>query len=140
MFHRRRVETDLAPVCKDFGIGLTTFSPLYYGILSGKYNEGIPKNARANLADFGWMRERMTPERLAIVQALASLARDLGLTAAQLAIAWLRRRKDVSSVISGATSTEQLVENLAAGEAAEKLTDDILERIEQILGNHPDED
>jgi len=140
MFHRRRVETDLAPVCKDFGIGLTTFSPLYYGILTGKYNEGIPKNARANLADFGWMRERMTPERIAIVQMLASVARDLGLSTAQLAIAWLLRRKDVSSVITGATSTEQLAENLAAGEAAEKLTDDILERIEQILGNHPDED
>lgn len=140
MFHRHRVETDLAPVCKDFGIGLTTFSPLYNGILTGKYNEGVPKNSRASLEDFGWMRERITPERIAIVNMLISVARELDLSTAQLAIAWLLRRKDVSSVITGATRMEQLQENLIAGEAAEKLTDRVLEQIEQILGNCPDED
>jgi len=140
MFHRRRVEIDLAPICKEFGIGLTSFSPLYYGILTGKYNEGIPKNSRATLDGFGWMRERITPERIAIVQMLSSVAHNLGLTIAQLAIAWLLRRKDISSVITGATRLEQLQENIFAGEAAEKLTDDVLERIEQILDNNPDED
>ncbi|GAB4504774.1 MAG: aldo/keto reductase family protein [Anaerolineales bacterium] len=140
MFHRQRVEADLAPLCKEFELGLTTFSPLYHGLLTGKYNDGIPADARAKRADFGWMQERMTPDRLAIVQMLASVARDLGLTTAQLAIAWLLRRKDISSVITGATSLAQLAENLAAGDAAEKLDDIVLERIERILGNHPDEE
>jgi voltage-dependent potassium channel beta subunit len=139
MFHRYRVETDLAPVCKEFGIGLTTFSPLYYGILTGKYNEGIPQGARAERDDYAWIRERITPKRIAMVDMLSALAQGLGLTAAQLAIAWLLRRKDVSSVITGATQLDQLKENIAAGEAASKLSDDILEKVEQILGNYPDD-
>jgi len=139
MFHRYRVEADLAPVCKEFGIGLTTFSPLYYGILTGKYNEGIPKGTRAGRDGYGWIRERITPERIAIVDMLASLAASLGLTTAQLAIAWLLRRKDVASVITGATRVKQLKENIVAGEAADKLTNDILEKIELILGNYPDD-
>jgi voltage-dependent potassium channel beta subunit len=139
MFHRYRVETDLAPVCKEFGIGLTTFSPLYYGILTGKYNEGIPKGTRADRDGYGWIRERITPERIAIVDMLTSVARDLGLTTAQLAIAWLLRRKEIGSVITGASRLAQLKENIAAGEVAGKLTDGILEKIEQILGNYPDE-
>ena len=137
MFHRYRVETDLAPVCKDFGIGLTTFSPLYYGILTGKYNDGIPKGTRAARDGYGWIRERITPERIVIVDMLASLAKSLDLTTAQLAIAWLLRRKEVSGVITGATSPEQLKENIAAGETVDKLTDAVLEKIEQILDNHP---
>lgn len=139
MFHRYRVETDLAPVCKEFGLGLTTFSPLYYGILTGKYNDGIPEGSRADRDGYGWIRERITPERIAIVDMLFTVARELDLTVAQLAIAWLLRRKEVSSVIGGATSVEQLEENIAAGDAAAKLTDGILEKIEQILGNAPDE-
>jgi len=139
MFHRYHVETELAPVCKEFSIGLTTFSPLYYGILTGKYNEGIPKGTRAERDGYGWIRERITPERIFIVDMLASLARDLGLTTAQLALAWVLRRKDVSSVITGATKVKQLKENIAAGDVAGKLTDDILEKIEQMLGNYPDD-
>jgi voltage-dependent potassium channel beta subunit len=134
MFHRQRVEDELVDICKDLGIGLTTFSPLYYGILSGKYNEGIPKGARAALADYGWIRDRITPERIAIVRKLGEVAADLGLTSAQLAIAWVLRRKDVSTVITGATKAAQLQENLYAADAVEKLSDDVLDRIEQILG------
>lgn len=140
MFHRYRVETDLAPVCKEFGIGLTTFSPLYYGILTGKYNEEIPEGTRAARDGYGWIRERITPERIIIVNMLASLAQTLGLTTAQLGIAWLLRRKDISSVISGATSLDQLKENILAGDAANNLSDDILEQVEKILGNSPDEE
>ena len=139
MFHRYRVETDLAPVCKEFCIGLTTFSPLYYGILTGKYNDSIPKGTRAERDGYGWIRERITPERIAIVDMLTSVAHDLDLTTAQLAIAWLLRRKEVGSVITGATRLAQLKENIAVGETADKLTDEILEKIEQILGNYPDE-
>ena len=134
MFHRERVEDEIAPLCKEFGIGLTTFSPLYYGILSGKYNEGIPNGTRASLPDYSWIRERITPERIATVRKLGEMAAELGLTTAQLAIAWVLRRKDVSTVITGATKLPQLEENLAAAEAVEKLSDDALDRIEKILG------
>jgi len=133
MFHRERVEDELAPLCKETGIGLTTFSPLYYGILSGKYNDGIPQGTRADLPDYAWIRERITPERIATVRKLGEVAADLKLTAAQLAIAWVLRRKDVSTVITGATKRSQLEENLGAAEAVETLTDDVLDRVEQIL-------
>jgi len=138
MFHRKRVEIELSPICKEFGLGLTTWSPLYFGILSGKYNEGIPEGSRASLEDMAWIRDRITPERIAIVRQLTSLAQELGITTAQLAIAWLLRRKEVSSVITGATRLEQLDENLGAAEAVELLTDDVQEQIEQILGNTPE--
>jgi voltage-dependent potassium channel beta subunit len=140
MFHRQRVESELAPICKEFGIGLTTWSPLYSGILAGKYNDGVPVGSRASMESMSWIRDRITPERIEIVERLSKVARDLGLTSAQLAIAWLLRRKDVSSVITGATHLEQLNENLLAADAIEKLTDDVLETIEQVLDNHPDED
>jgi voltage-dependent potassium channel beta subunit len=140
MFHRQRVEAELAPICKDLGIGLTTWSPLYGGILSGKYRDGIPAGSRASLDKMDWFRDRITPKRLATVQSLDGVAGDLGISVSQLAIAWLLRRKEVSSVITGATRLEQLQQNLAAAEAVSKLTDDVLERIEQVLGNQPDED
>jgi len=138
LFHRRRVEVELAPLCREFGLGLTTFSPLYYGILSGKYNEGIPEGSRASLPDMGWIRDRLTPERLSIARQITRLAQSLGLTTAQLAIAWILRRKEVSSVITGATSLEQLDENIAASEYIDRLTDNTLEQIEQIAGNLPE--
>jgi len=135
MFHRKRVELELSPLCKEFGLGLTTFSPLYFGILTGKYNNGIPEGSRATLEDMGWIRDRITPERGNIVRTLTSLAGDMGMTTAQLALAWILRRKDVSSVITGATHMEQLDENLGAAEMVEKLTNQVLEEIEQIIGN-----
>jgi voltage-dependent potassium channel beta subunit len=138
LFHRKRVEIELAPLCKELGLGLTTWSPLYFGILSGKYNEGVPEGSRASLSDMTWIRDRITPERVAIVRQLTNLAQELELTTAQLSIAWLLRRKDVSSVITGATRPEQLDENISAGDAVSSLTDDILERIEQIIGNLPE--
>lgn len=137
LFHRKRVEDHIMPLARDLGLGLTTFSPLYFGILTGKYNDGIPAGSRASHEDMAWLRERITPERIAIVRQLTALAQELGLTTSQLAIAWVLRRKEVSSVITGASRLEQLDENLAAAEAVEKLTNDILERIEAIFGeNH----
>lgn len=140
MFHRRRVEMELAPVCREHGIGLTTWSPLYYGILTGKYNDGIPEGSRASLDSMAWIRDRVTPERVTIVRELSVVAEDLHVSMAQLALAWLLRRKEVSSVITGATNIRQLQDNLDSAEAVEKLSDDVLEHIEQILGNYPDED
>jgi voltage-dependent potassium channel beta subunit len=140
MFHRRRVEMELSSLCKEYGLGLTTWSPLYYGILSGKYNDGIPEGSRASMESMAWIRDRITPERVAIVRQLTSVANDLHISTAQLAIAWLLRRKEISSVITGATNIKQLQDNLDSSEAVEKLNDDVIDQIEHILDNYPDED
>jgi len=139
MCHRRQVEVDLAPVAQKFGIGLTTWSPLYSGILTGKYNDGIPEGSRAALENMAWIRDRITPETIAKVRKLSALAEELGITTAQLAIAWLLRRKEVSSVITGASKVAQLEENLGAAEALAKLGNDVQEQIEAILENAPEE-
>ncbi len=138
LFHRQRVELELEPLCKDHGIGLVTFSPLYNGILSGKYNDGIPSGSRASLSEMGWIRDRITPDKIVKVRRLTELAESLDLTTAQLAIAWVLRRKDISSVITGATRPEQLDENLSAAEASEKLKEDVLDQIEDIMENIPE--
>ena len=133
LMYRGRVENDLAPVCREYGIGLTTYSPLNSGILSGKYNEGIPEKSRAALEDMAWLQDRINPEVVAQVRQLTDIARGLGATTAQLAIAWLLRRKEVSSVITGATRLEQLDENLMAAEFKDALTADVLDTIESIF-------
>ena len=137
MFMRERVEADLAPICKEFNIGLTTFSPLFYGILTGKYNDGIPQGSRLTLPDMARFKDRMTPEVLAKVRLLTPIAQELGLTTGQLALAWLLRRKEVSSVITGASRVEQLDENLLAANGVEKMTNDVQEKIEKVLANAP---
>lgn len=137
MFHRQRLESEIAPLAKELGIGLTTFSPLHFGILTGKYNDGIPDGSRASLEKMAWLQDDLTPERLDIVRILGVVAADLGITQAQLALAWILRRKVVSSVITGATNISQLEDNLAAADALPLLTDDVLEQVDEILGNHP---
>jgi voltage-dependent potassium channel beta subunit len=137
MFHRWRFENEIVPLSKELGIGLTTFSPLYFGILTGKYNNGIPEDSRAAMESSAWMSDYLTPEKLNIVRVLEVVAADLGITQAQLALAWILRRKVVSSVITGATKFSQLEENLSAAEALPLLTDDVLVSIDEILGNHP---
>ncbi len=138
MFHREPLEADLFPLCKEYGLGLTTWSPLHFGILTGKYNDGIPANSRASTQDMAWIRDEITPERVAIVRRLSEIARELDITTAQMAIAWILCRKEVSSVITGATRLEQLEENLKAAEAIEKLTPAVLDQIEKILSSAPE--
>ena len=138
MFHRSRVEAELAPICKELGIGLTTFSPLMYGILTGKYNKGIPKDSRASIKNMAWIQDYITEEHIEKVGKLEKIALKLGITTAQLAIAWLLRRKEVSSVITGASKLSHLKDNLKAVDAVELLTEDILDAIEDILDNQPD--
>lgn len=137
MFHRRRVEHELAPICEQLGIGLTTWSPLASGILTGKYNEGIPKGSRASMENMAWIQDNITEDKIEKVKMLSDVASELDISMPQLAIAWLLRRKEVSTVITGATKPSQLEDNLAAAEAAEKLDDDVLEGIESILDNIP---
>ncbi|NMC53387.1 MAG: aldo/keto reductase, partial [Chloroflexi bacterium] len=122
MFHRKRVEVELMSVTQQQGIGLVTWSPLFYGILTGKYNDGIPAGSRAAMDDMNWIRDYITQERIEKVRALTELARELEVTTAQLAIGWLLRRKEVTSVITGATRLEQLDDNLAAPAALDKMT------------------
>jgi len=135
LLNRRRVEHEIIPAVSDLGMGLTTFSPLYYGLLSGKYNDGIPEGSRASLDEMAWMRERITEERIAKVRNLTAMAEELEVTTAQLSIAWILRRKEVSSVITGATRLEQLDENLVAGDLAERLTETEIDRIFAIIGD-----
>jgi voltage-dependent potassium channel beta subunit len=136
LFHRKRVEDTVMPICRDLGLGLTTFSPLYYGILTGKYNEGIPQGSRASLDDYAWIRDRITPMNISIVKKLTEVANDLSITPSQLAIAWILRRKEVSTVITGASRLEQLDENLGASEAYERFTENDIDRIFECLAGY----
>lgn len=138
MLRRERMETEIAPLARELGLGLTTFSPLYSGVLTGKYNDGIPEGSRASLESMAWLRNYLTPERLEVVQDLGDIADQLAITQAQLAIAWLLRRKEVSSVITGATNLDQLHDNLGAAQAAELLTEEILDEIDAVLDNVPE--
>ncbi len=138
MFRRKRVEVELEPLTREYTLGLTTWSPLASGILTGKYNDGIPDGSRASREDMSWLVDLLSEKRLEAVRKLTTLAEGLQVTTAQLAIAWLLRRKEISSVITGATSMEQLDDNLGAPEALEKMDDTIMEEIEQILENFPE--
>lgn len=139
MFHRERVETEIAPLAKELGLGLTTFSPLYFGILTGKYNDGVPAGSRAAMDSMAWVQNYLTPERLDIVQDLALIADELGISQAQLALAWLLRRKEISSVITGATQMSQLKDNLGAADAVALFTDDVLDEIEAVISHGPED-
>ena len=132
LFHRRRVEQEYARLYEDIGLGLTTWSPLASGLLSGKYLDGVPEGSRGTLAAFSALRERLThPQRNAAVARLVEVAADLGVTPAQLAIAWVARNPRVSSVITGASSVEQLAANMQAADLVDRLTPEVLARIEQ---------
>ncbi len=141
MFHRYRVEVEYAPLYRSFGLGTTIWSPLASGLLTGKYNEGIPEGTRVNLAGFDWLRKQFSGEdfekKIEIVKQLAGLARDLGCSLPQLALAWCLKNPHVSTVITGASRVEQVTENMQAVEVAKQLTPEILDKIEAILGNKP---
>ena len=137
---RRVVEDEVAPLAVDLGLGLVTWSPLRSGLLSGKYLSGIPQGARLSLKGYTWLRDLLTEENLRKVRELQAVAADLGVTLPQLAIGWLLRLPGVTSVITGATKVSQLEENVKALEVPRLLTPEVLERIEAILGNKPEEE
>jgi len=131
MLYRERVETEILPVTEPRGIGLVVWSPLAQGMLSGKYDDGLPEGSR--FAKDEYMRERiMTDENVEKVRALKSVADELGITRSQLALAWALRQPGVSSVITGATHPDQVRENVAAADVT--LTPEVIERIDGILG------
>ncbi len=126
----RHIEGELISTCRRHGIGLTVFSPLAQGVLTGKYNEGIPPESRA-ARNGAWMRGVLTEENVAKVRRLTSIASDLGLTMAQLALAWILRVPEISSVITGASRPDQIASNARA--SGVDLPQDVLQEIETIL-------
>lgn len=139
MLHRERVEKEYLPLYREIGLGTTTWSPLASGLLSGKYNKGIPPGTRAAIEGYDWMKEQiLTPDAIAKAKALEPFAEELGCTMAQLALAWARKNENVSTVITGASRPEQVEENMQSLEFVSALTDDVMERIEGVLQNRPD--
>jgi voltage-dependent potassium channel beta subunit len=135
LLHRKRVEHEYARLYDDIGLGLTTWSPLASGLLSGKYRKGIPAGSRGALETYAFLRDGLTdPAKNAIVGQLEGVARDLDCSLAQLALAWCVRNPHVSSVITGATRVEQIAENMKALEVVPKLTAEVLARIDALVG------
>jgi voltage-dependent potassium channel beta subunit len=141
MLHRERVEVEYHRLYTEIGLGITIFSPLASGLLSGKYNKGIPENSRANLPGYEWLKNRFTSEQtkdeIQKVIQLAAVAKDLGCTTAQLALAWCLLNPNVSTVITGASKPEQIKDNMKAIDFVDQLTADVVEKIEGILDNKP---
>lgn len=134
MLHREKFEIEYARLFKEYGYGSTIWSPLYNGMLTGKYNKGIPAGSRASLPDFEWIKEKVTDkENLDKVIKLGKVADDLGIPMAHMAIAWILKNPNVSTVITGSSKLEQLKENLKVMDAVEKLTPDVMEKISEIL-------
>jgi voltage-dependent potassium channel beta subunit len=137
LFHRKRVEVEYRHLYSDIGLGLTTWSPLASGLLTGKYRGGIPKDSRGALPRMAFLLEGLTDaKKNAVVGSLEFIAKELGCTLSQFAIAWCARNPHVSSVITGASRVEQVKENLKALEFVPKITAPMLERVEQIIAGH----
>lgn len=140
MLVRERFEKEYARLFKDYGYGSTTWSPLASGLLTGKYNNGVPAESRGSLPGYEWLRDSLTDEqRLAKVRTLQPLAEEIGASLAQMAIAWCLKNPNVSTVITGASRASQVHENMKALDAVEKLTPDLMQRIDEILGNNPNQ-
>jgi voltage-dependent potassium channel beta subunit len=138
MLHRDRVEKEYLPLYREIGLGTTIWSPLASGLLSGKYNNGIPPGSRASLDGYEWLKGYLiTPENVEKVKQLEPIAKELGCTLAQLALAWCLVNPNVSCAITGATRPEQVNENMKALDYVSKLDPTLMERIDTILGNKP---
>jgi voltage-dependent potassium channel beta subunit len=133
LFHRERFEVEYARLFKDYGYGSTTWSPLASGLLTGKYINGIPEGSRASLKKHEGLAEKATNQDvLGKIKELVKVADGQGVSLGQMSIAWLLKNPNVSSVILGASRVEQLHENLKAMDVVEKLTTDVMERIEEV--------
>jgi len=141
MFHRERFEKEYADLYDEIGLGTTIWSPLASGLLTGKYNNGIPEDARANMKGYEWIKDRIqSPEgraKIEKVQQLAKVAENLNMSIAQLALAWCLTNPDVSTVITGASKVSQVEQNMQTIDMVDRLTPEILDQIETILDNKP---
>lgn len=142
MFHRRRVEVEYGRLYEAIGLGTTVYSPLASGLLTGKYNEGIPEDSRVNLPGYEWLRQMVESEegqrQLAAVRELAHIAEELGTNMPRLAIAWCLKNPNVSTVITGASRVEQVHDNMQALAVVDQLADDVMAKIDSVLGNKPE--
>ena len=141
MFHRERVEKEYAPLYRDFDLGLTTWSPLASGVLTGKYNDGVPEGSRMDTKGYEWLKARLESDegkaQLQKVRDLTQVADDLGCSTAQLALAWCLKNPHVSTVITGASKPSQVEQNMQALSIADKLDESVMTRIEEVLDNKP---
>ncbi|HEY4201124.1 MAG TPA: aldo/keto reductase [Devosiaceae bacterium] len=142
LFTRQKVEGEFRPLYDLVGLGTTIWSPLASGILTGKYNDGIPQDSRLNLPGYEWLKNNLeSPEgqaRLEKVKKLAKLSDELGMPIHHLALLWCLNNPNVSTVILGASKRDQLVDNLKALDSRSKLTPDVLAKIEEIVANKPE--
>ena len=137
LFWRERVEKEYARLFKDYGYGSTIFSPMGAGLLTGKYQNGIPADSRGALKGYEWLRDRFTDqEALARVKALGDFASEIGISLPHLAVAWCLKNPNVSSAITGSSRVEQVRDNMKAIEALPKLTPEAMQRIEDILAGY----
>jgi voltage-dependent potassium channel beta subunit len=128
---RERVENEYARLYRDIGLGTTTWSPLASGLLTGKYNAGMPPGSRGTLKNYDWLAPRLTdPAKVAVAKRLVPIAADLRCTLAQMSLAWCLKNPNVSTVITGASRAEQVVENMRSLAVVDRLTDDVMARIE----------
>lgn len=141
MFHRDKLEHEYLRLIEDEGLGTTTWSPLASGLLTGKYDDGVPEGSRMSLENLKWLRAKLESDqgrsRIECVRALKPLADRLECDRAQLALAWCARNPHVSSVITGASRAEQVESNMKALEVLGRLTDEVMVEIDEILGNRP---
>jgi voltage-dependent potassium channel beta subunit len=142
LFERHKVEADYAPIYDTYGLGTTIWSPLASGLLTGKYNNGIPNDARATLAGYEWLRDGFTSDagkaKIEKVRALAKVADDAGISLTHMALLWCLKNPRVSTVILGASRINQLTDNLAALTHKAKLTPDVVAAIEAVMQNAPE--
>ncbi len=140
MFHRQKIEVDFKQIYKTVGLGTTIWSPLASGILTGKYNNGMPESTRLSMDGLDWLKDKtLVEENLEKVRKLTSLANELDTTMPKLGIAWCLKNNNVSTVILGASKTEQLKETLTAIDDLEKLNDEVMSQIEAVLDNKPEQ-
>ncbi len=133
LFHRRRVESEYQHLYKDVGLGLTTWSPLASGLLTGKYRSGVPAGSRGAIPRMSFLLEKLTDKGLNdSVEKLEVIAKELGCTLAQLAIAWCAKNPNVSTVITGASRPEQVRENMKAAGVIAKLDAALMKRIDNV--------
>ncbi|MBL7682947.1 MAG: aldo/keto reductase [Flavipsychrobacter sp.] len=139
LFKRQKMEVDYYTIFKNVGMGTTIWSPLASGLLTGKYNDGVPEGSRLALEGFEWLKDRtLSDEKIGRVRNLGNLAKELGTSLATLSIAWCIRNNNVTTAILGATKEEQLLENLKALDVLPKLTDEVMTKIDEIMGTKPE--
>ncbi len=141
LLHREKVEKEFTYLYENMGLGTTIWSPLCSGVLTGKYNNGIPDGSRLSLENFSWLKEQFeTHEGKAKIEKarkLENIAKEIGISLTHLSLAWCLKNPNVSSVILGATNKKQLSENLKALDSLELLTPEIINRIEEVVANRP---